>query len=186
MDLHSNYVDCLNNLSVSLKESGRLEHALQVIDIAIGIDGARSTLFDNKGTIFLRDARYEEAREAFEQAIRLGGNIASKLNLSTALKQIGDELAAAEILNSVLKEDERNPEAHNQLGILLVQMGDTAQAARHFRRALELFPNHAVSFFELSKLRNGKNLKPASIIFSRVSESRQLTIRTTCRNVKIT
>lgn len=171
--LNPNYVDCLNNLSVSLKESGRLEHALQVIDIAIGIDPARSTLFDNKGTIFLRDARYEEAREAFEQAIRLGGNIASKLNLSTALKQMGDELAAAEILNSVLKEDERNPEAHNQLGILLVQMGDTAQAARHFRRALELFPNHAVSFYELSKLTD-----------QRLTESDVATIQTLLKNAQ--
>jgi FimV-like protein len=152
--LNPNYVDCLNNLSVSLKESGRLEHALQVINIAIGIDGARSTLYDNKGMIFLRDARYEEAREAFEQAIGLGGNIVSKLNLATALKQMGDELEAAEILNSVLEEDEKNTEAHSQLGILLVQMGNTSQAAQHFRRALELNPNHAGSFYELSKLTN--------------------------------
>jgi tetratricopeptide (TPR) repeat protein len=152
--LWPDYFDCLNNLSAALKEVGRLEHALQVIERAIRIDGSRSMLHDNKGLVLMKAGRYEEARMAFEQAVSLGGGNVSRINLSTALKQTGEQQAAVEILQGVLKEDADNAEAHSQLGILQVQLGDTEFAAQHLRRALELSPGHVNALYELSKMRN--------------------------------
>ena len=152
--LDSNYVDCLNNLSVSLKEVGRLEHAIETLDYAISIDDKRSLTFNNKGDVLLKASQYEAAREAFERAIDLDGNIVAKINLSTALKQLGDEQGAVTVLNGVLAVEENNAEAHNHLGVVLEQMGDTEEAAREFRLALKYTPNHASSFFQLSKLKD--------------------------------
>jgi len=172
--LQPNYIDCLNNLSVTLKEAGRLEHALQVIERAIRIDGSRSILHDNRGLVLLKTARYEAAREAFERAVGLGGGSLSRINLSAALKQLGQEQAAVEVLTGVLKEDEGNAEAHSQLGILHVQLGDTELAVHHLRRALERDPNHVNALFELSKLRD-RQLTEAQVagIHALLENSRQ-------------
>ncbi|MDH3349971.1 MAG: tetratricopeptide repeat protein [Gammaproteobacteria bacterium] len=152
--INPDYVDCLNNLSVSLKEVGRLDQALNVIDHAIRISNSSSLSHNNKGEILLRAARYELARMSFEHAIETDGNIVAKVNLSTALKQLGEEQAAEQVLQEVLRIEPDNAEAQNHLGVLYEQMGDTALAAKHFRLALEHAPNHASSYFQLSKLKD--------------------------------
>ena len=152
--LWPDYVDCLNNLSVALKEVGRLDHALQIIERAIRIDASRTMLHDNKGLVLMKAGRYEEARKAFEEAVSLGGGSVSRINLSMALKQTGDQQVAIEILERVLNEDAGNAEAHAQLGVLYVQLGDTERAARHLRWALELVPGHVKALYELSKMRS--------------------------------
>jgi len=147
-----NYVDCLNNLAMSLKELGRLDHALQVLEHAIKVDDAKSLSLNNEGEVLLHATQYEKARDAFRRAVEIDGNLVAKINLSTALKQLGDESGARETLEEVLAEEENNTEAHNHLGVLLEQMGETELAAKHFRLALKYTPNHASSFYQLSKL----------------------------------
>lgn len=154
LNLDTKYVDCLNNLSVSLQEVGRLDHALQVIDRAIAIDGSKSMFFNNKGEILLRATQFESAKEAFDRAIELDGNLVAKMNLSTALKQLGDVDLSVEMLSEVIRQENHNSEAHNRLGVLLEQRGNTEQAAKHFRLALKHTPNHASSFYQLSKLKD--------------------------------
>ncbi len=159
LKLEPDYIDCLNNLAVSLKEVGQTDQALGIIGHAISIDESRSDSYNNKGEILLRQTRYEEARDAFESAVKLDGNLVAKINLSTALKQLGKERAAMQTLEEVLSVEEHNSEAHNHLGVLLEQMGDTKRAAKHFRLALKYTPNHASSFYQLSKLRDQRLTK---------------------------
>ena len=149
-----NYVDCLNNLAMSLKEVGRLNDALRVLEHAIGIDEARSPSHNSKGEVLLQATQYEKARDAFRRAVEIDGNLVAKINLSTALKQLGDESGARETLEEVLTAEENNTEAHNHLGVLLEQMGETELAAKHFRLALKYTPNHASSFYQLSRLKD--------------------------------
>jgi tetratricopeptide (TPR) repeat protein len=154
LSLDRNYVDCLNNLAMSLKEVERLEDALNVLEHAIRLDSTRSLSYNNKGDVLLRATRYEQAIEAFDQAVALDGNIVARINTSTALKQLGDEKSALKVLQDVIATEENNTEAHNHLGVLLEQMGDTNLAAKHFRLALKHTPNHASSFYQLSRLKD--------------------------------
>ncbi|MEE4216054.1 MAG: sulfotransferase [Xanthomonadales bacterium] len=154
LSLDGRYVDCLNNLSVSLKEVGRLEHALQVIDRAIQLEPGRSMSHNNKGEILLRATQYEQADAAFEQAIRLDGSVVARINHSTALKQLGRDQAAVQVLKDVLAQEKDNSEALNHLGVLYEQLGDMEKAAECFRLALKYTPDHASSFYQLSKLKN--------------------------------
>ena len=149
-----NFVDCLNNLAMSLKAVGRLNNALSVLDHAIRVDEGRSLSHNNKGEVLLQATQYEKARDAFRRAVELDGNLVAKINLSTALKQLGDESGAREALEDVLLAEENNTEAHNHLGVLLEQMGETELAAKHFRLALKYTPNHASSFYQLSRLKD--------------------------------
>ena len=85
---------------------------------------------------------------------KIDGNIVAKLNLSTALKQLGKENDALEMLQHVLSIEENNVEALNHIGVLQEQLGDMDEAARYFRLALKSVPNHASSWFQLSKLKD--------------------------------
>jgi len=152
--LDREYVDCLNNLSVSLKEVGRLDHALQVANLAIKLDPNRSVSHNYKGEVFLQTTQYKEARAEFERAVELDGSIEAKINLSTALKQLGKERAAVEVLQDVLDVESNNAEALNHLGVLQEQLGDMEQAAKYFRLAIKSVPNHASSYYQLSKLKD--------------------------------
>lgn len=154
LSMDGNYVDCLNNLSVSLKEVGRLEHALQVIDRALKIEPSRSLSHNHKGEILLRATQYEKARKAFEQSIKLDNSIVSRTNLSTALKQLDESQAAVAVLQGVIAEEANNSEALHHLGVIYEQLGDSEKAAQYFRLAIKHTPNHASSYYQLSKLRN--------------------------------
>jgi tetratricopeptide (TPR) repeat protein len=162
LSLDQQHVGCLNNLSVSLNEVGRLADALQVIEHAIGVDKDRSRSHNNKGELLLQATQYEKAKEAFTKAIALDGNIVAKINLSTALKQLGDEQAAVNALEEVLVLEENNAEALNRLGVLHEQLGDMEQAAKCFRLAIKNVPNHASAFYQLSKLK-GERLSQSEI-----------------------
>jgi tetratricopeptide (TPR) repeat protein len=154
LKIDNSYIDCLNNLTLSLKEEAQFDKALAVIEHAIKVDGNRSISYNNKGEILNRLAKYQQAKRCFEKAIARDNSIVAKINLSTALKQIGQEKEAIALLEQVLTVEENNSEAHNHLGVLFEQTGDFALAAKHFRLAIKFTPNHASSFYQLSKLKN--------------------------------
>ena len=153
LKIDNTYIDCLNNLTLSLKELGQLDKALAVIEHAIKVDKQRSISHNNKGEILNRLADYEKAKLCFEKAITLDDSIVATINLSTALKQIGQEKEARILLEQVLIREENNSEAHNHLGVLLEQTGDFDLAAQHFRLAIKYTPIHASSFYQLAKLK---------------------------------
>jgi len=47
----------------------------------------------------------------------------ARINLSTALKQLGDYVNAKDELQSAIEHEPNNSEAHNHLGVLQEQLG---------------------------------------------------------------
>jgi tetratricopeptide (TPR) repeat protein len=153
LDLDERYVDCYCNLAVSLKEVNRLDHAIRAARRATALAPGHSRAHNVLGELFLRAAQYEAARISFERSIALDDSIVAKINLSTALKQLGEVAAAVDLLEHVVRVEPDNSEAHSHLGVLNEQLGNTAAAANHFRTALRHTPNHASSFYQLAKLK---------------------------------
>ena len=154
LHIDNRYLDCLNNLSLSLKALGQIDKALKVLEHAIKVDPQNSTSFNNQGEMLNKKGDYENAKCSFEKAISIDKNIVARINLSTALKQLGDSEQAKQQLEQVLIIEPENTEANNHLGVLYEQLGDFEQAAKYFRLALNYSPVHASSFYQLSKLKN--------------------------------
>lgn len=161
--LDPRYVDCMNNLASSLQELGRVDDALSVCNVALRLDDSSGQTLNTLGKLLVQAAQYEEAKIAFERAIECGNTIVAKINLSTALKQLGDEQGAIGILQDVLQSEPHNVEAHNHLGVLYEQLGDTANAASEFRLALQHEADHASSWYQLAKLKD-QRLKEDDIL----------------------
>ena len=148
------FTDCLNNLAISLKELGKCDAAMAAIKRAITAEPSRSQFHNTLGDTLLREARYEEARESFKAAIGIDGNVTARVNLSTALKQLGETNESVQVLRSVLADEPGNAEAHHHLGVLLEQVGDPKGAAAEHRQALQHNPRLTSSYYQIAKLRH--------------------------------
>ncbi|TRX56759.1 tetratricopeptide repeat-containing sulfotransferase family protein [Thalassomonas sp. M1454] len=153
LKIDNRYLDCINNLTQSLKALSQFDKAIQVSEYALKIDPKRSDSLNNLGEIYNALTEYKMAKSAFERAIAIDGNIVAKINLSTSLKQLGLESQALALLNEVIAIEENNSEALNHLGVLHEQLGNFDLAAKHFRLSIKHTPNHASSFYQLSKLK---------------------------------
>lgn len=154
LKLEANYPECLSNFAQSLKELGNLELALKAIEHANNLVPNNSYFINVKGEILLAQVDYENAKQTFEKAISVDSYIPARINVSTALKQLGNYDAAQDYLKLVINDEPSNSEAHNHLGVLQEQLGDFEAAAKSFRTALKYTPNHASSFYQLAKLKN--------------------------------
>ena len=154
LKLDPNYPECLSNFAQSLKELGNLEIAFKAIDHAHHLEPKNSYYLNVKGEIYLAKIDYENAQKTFDKAIFVDNYTPARINLSTALKQLGNYEQAKICLQSVIKDEPNNSEAHNHLGVLQEQLGEFDLAATSFRVALKHTPNHASSFYQLAKLKN--------------------------------
>lgn len=154
LKLDANYPECLSNFAQSLKALGELDIALKAIDHANQLVPNNSYYLNVKGEIELAKVDYENAQQSFEKAIAIDNYTPARINLSTALKQLGSYEKAKVCLQAVIKQEPNNSEAHNHLGVLQEQLGEFDAAASSFRIALKHTPNHASSFYQLAKLKN--------------------------------
>lgn len=154
LKLDPNYPECLSNFAQSLKELGNLEIAFKAIDQAHHLEPKNSYYLNVKGEIYLAKIDYENARKTFDKAISVDNYTPARINLSTALKQLGNYDKAKICLQSAIHDEPNNSEAHNHLGVLQEQLGEFDLAATSFRVALKHAPNHASSFYQLAKLKN--------------------------------
>lgn len=88
----------------------------------------------------LMDAgEYELAIEAYSRAALAEGMSADVLaGIGTANLKLGRLHTAERVLRRALDRDERSPEIWNNLGVVLMERGDTAEASEVFRRAYAL------------------------------------------------
>lgn len=104
-------------------------------------------------TTLLEQKKYEEAIGYFKEALRVN-SAASDTHylLSAALLGVGDKDGYRREIEFALAFDPRMPEANYKYGLLLLEDGDEAQAAQHFRIAADAAPNREEPQAALAKL----------------------------------
>lgn len=127
---------------------------------------------NNLGLAYARQERFSEAVSAYRDAIARSPEKAKttatfRINLANALGAWGNQLearsgsadearalyeqAVAEY-RAVLAANDRDAVAHRNLGVVLVQLGYTAEAAEHLRATLRLIPREPIASEILAEL----------------------------------
>jgi tetratricopeptide (TPR) repeat protein len=100
--------------------------------------------------------KFEDAKRTFAEAERLQLNDADiaeatvQYNLGLQEIQKRDLAAARNAFQVALQHNEDFPEAHTNLGGVLLELGDVDSAIGHFYAAIDLRPDDARAYFNLS------------------------------------
>jgi tetratricopeptide (TPR) repeat protein/ferredoxin len=116
------------------------------------------------GVLLARGGRFAEAEPHLRRAETSYANREVVLeNMAIVSLQLGRHAEAIAQLEELLRAQPRQPKTHYHLGVALYGAGQTAEAADHFRTALELQPNHAAAQAALATLqfRSGDSAGPA-------------------------
>ncbi len=120
----------------------------------------------------LHERAIHEYRKALElspeSSLKVSGKYFSALNYNLAheyaLTGLNDK--AIEHYTEAIELDARNPDAHNNLGVIYFNKGMTDTAIEHYRKAIEINPNHAVAHVNLSEAFLKQNEIDKAIEFS--------------------
>ena len=127
------------NLADTLQAAGDVNGAIAAYQEALGRNPDWPEAWNNMGTALRRAGRITEARQALESAARLRPDSPLVIsNLASLYAQTGDgekAVALYERVLTLLRDPAATASVHQQLGVLLTQLGRKAEAARHFAAA---------------------------------------------------
>jgi tetratricopeptide (TPR) repeat protein len=91
-----------------------------------------------RGQLAYQAKQFEEAANAFRRAIAVAPNsVTGRVNLGSALSELGDTKGALQQLEAALRIDPANVSAHFNLGLLQVRVGDHAGSVEHFHAVIQ-------------------------------------------------
>lgn len=136
---------------------GRYEEAISTFHRVLNITPDDVKAEDNLGLSYQALNQVSEARAAFEKAIatQRGKAIRSGapyLDLGELLLQQGEPSRATDYLLEAVRLSDKNPKAHEQLGIALKQTGDLRRARIELEKAVALAPKASPVHFELGQI----------------------------------
>jgi tetratricopeptide (TPR) repeat protein len=101
-----------------------------------------------RGTVFMKARKYAEAVKIFEEAIQLNADESefhawrAYARFCAAPDKKAAQPEAFRDIQAVIKKNDRCVPAHYFLGVIAKTLGDTAGALKHFRKTVELQPDH--------------------------------------------
>jgi len=141
-----------NARGIELADRGWLDEAVKEFRKAIDLDPESAHAHDNLATVLAEKKRYREALTEYLAALELDPDApTAHYNLANFLATHGLEMAVEEYRAS-LALDPEHPDTHLNLGLTLAEQGNTAEAERTLRTAVELAPRDAYPRHELAAL----------------------------------
>ncbi|MEM6914630.1 MAG: tetratricopeptide repeat protein [Pseudomonadota bacterium] len=114
------------------------------------------------GHRLMHAGEYELAIDAFERAAVTDGlNGDVLMGIGTASLGLGRLQTAERLLRQALDDNGDSPEVWNNLGVVLMELGETAEASQHFQRAYALDNGSSDSIRDNLRLALEKTENPA-------------------------
>ncbi len=126
---------------LSSEQRAALDRALDDYFLAQRTNAERPESHVNLGIVYVKRGRLEEARRAYESALRLAPwFVPAYVNLADLLRLQGRDGEAEPLLRRALKAAPQNASVHHALGLLLVRRQRPGEALAELRRSAELAP----------------------------------------------
>ena len=118
-----------NRLGILYAKQGQLDDAVECFEITQSLAPSPSSLH-NVGLIYYEVGKYERAAQAFEQALQLEGNVASRhISYAKVLEKLGDTKRMIRELETAV-DLERNPQSLGLLADALSRIGENDRAEK--------------------------------------------------------
>ena len=128
--------------ALASEQRAAFDRALDDFLLAQRTNAERPESHVNLGILYTRRGRPEEARRAYEAALKLAPwFLPAYVNLADLLRAQGKDEEGERLLRRALQVDPRSAAVHHALGLLLVRRQRTAEALAELARAAELAPH---------------------------------------------
>ena len=113
---------------------------------------------------YAQEQRYSESRKYFQRVIESNPKFVSAwINLGNVCLEMGLQEESFNAYNQALALDHVNTEAHFNLAVALYRRSQPFLAEAHFKKTLELKPNHIQAICGLAKLYETQGLKAQAV-----------------------
>ena len=137
-----NDLTALNIFSASAAFTGQFQLAENFLKRGLAIDSGHAELNNNLGNVLLRQEKYAESVEYFEQAIKTQPENSNFYNgLGAALLLLDRIKESEQILKTAMTLEPKNPDVHYTTGAMFWEKGCTQDAQECCLTALSLNPN---------------------------------------------
>jgi Flp pilus assembly protein TadD len=149
-----------NNLGQSIRTTGQLAQAEACFREAIGCDANSPLVWINLSLVLSQTVRFTEAAEAGRRAVTLGPELASAHAALGQAFSRDDPHAALEAFKQSLHLDPKQPDALNNVGVVLMDLGRYEDALGAFEKAVRLAPEFPLAWnnlgIALGRMNRGK------------------------------
>lgn len=140
---YPNHPDVLHLLGVACSQQGKMDKAINYINMAIIFNPNNPEYYSNLGETYNRAEKPNEAITNFRKAINLVPNFAmAHYNLANTLKKIGQEQEAIKHYQEAIKYLPNNPEFYYNLGNSFRDLGMYRSAIETYQTGLKINSNN--------------------------------------------
>ncbi|MDH6268032.1 tetratricopeptide (TPR) repeat protein [Rhizobium sp. SG_E_25_P2] len=144
------HFDAQSLMASALRQSGRLDQALQIFDDLADMQPIRADFWFNRGNALTDAARFDDAVFSYRKAIELGPQSAQTMcNLAIALAKSGNLDEAEQAYRQTLVLEPAHKIAMHNLGNLLVDTSRSHEGIALLRQATALWPDAAEGHYNL-------------------------------------
>ena len=127
------------------------DEAIKQLQLASEKDPSQAAVFGNLGLAFLRSKKYGDAVEPFRKSIALNpADAGAHASLSLALMESGKIDEARQEVDEVAKLDpSKAGQGYFNVGAILLEQGKSKEGVELFKKAIEVDPKYAASYYQL-------------------------------------
>jgi predicted O-linked N-acetylglucosamine transferase (SPINDLY family) len=137
------------NLGIALFSLKQYDEAIESFRGALKFKPHDGDLHRSLGITMAALRRFDAAADSFDKALAVGPDAKVYILRGDALRNLRRYDAAIASFREALKIDARDADAHNGLGVALMEIGSSETAVTSFQDALAIRPNDANTLFNL-------------------------------------
>jgi len=178
-DLDPGLAEAHNTLGAVFAEKGSVSEAEAAFRRALQVEPTLAGAHANLANLLSTRTDPAEAAWHFEQAVRQApANALYRFNYAVTLVRLNRMDDAQRQLTAALQSDPNFAEAHDLLGGLLEQRGESAEALQQYRQAVEIRPDFGKARIDLgTMLANKGDIKGALVQFRKAAADPNPAIR---------
>jgi tetratricopeptide (TPR) repeat protein len=152
--VNPNELQRVMNDALGLHQAGRLADAeplyMQVLSVAPNHPDALHLL----GVLFHQSGRSGQGLELINRSVQIAPTFASLNNLGDVLRTFGRHHDAIVCFDRAIQMQPDSPDAHSNMGLAMMEIGQVDQAERYMSRACQIAPNRPDLHLRLCMIRH--------------------------------